>query len=220
MRPLCLYLPVSRHNKGGARIVAEYNVLIAGVGGQGVILISELLGNAAVRDGINVRGSEVLGMAVRGGPVVSIIRLGSDVYGPLIPAGKGDILIALEPSEALRNSTHLSQSSKVILNTETTVPFTVPLGESTYPAMDEIIARLSKVSSGIISLNAKEIAVEAGSPLSANIVMLGAAFGAGQLPIKLDTIKEAIQAHFPAKLGTINIKAFDLGYQQSRAHHQ
>jgi len=178
------------------------------------------LGNAAVRDGINVRGSEVLGMAVRGGPVVSIIRLGSDVYGPLIPAGKGDILIALEPSEALRNSTHLSPSSKVILNTETTVPFTVPLGESTYPAMDEIIARLNKVSSEIISLNAREIAVEAGSSLSANIVMLGAAFGAGQLPIKLDTIKEAIQAHFPAKLATINIKAFDLGYQQSRVHHQ
>ena len=216
MRSLCLHLPVSRYSKGGATIVAEYNILIAGVGGQGVILISELLGNAAVEDGINVRGSEVLGMAVRGGPVVSIIRLGSDVYGPLIPAGKGDILIALEPSEALRNSVHLSPSSTVILNTETIVPFTVPLGQSTYPDLDEIVARLNKISSRIISINAKKMAIEAGSAQSANMVMLGSAFGAGQLPIKLETVKDAIQARFPAKLAGVNIEAFDIGYRHSQ----
>jgi len=209
-------LPVSGDSRGGFKIVGEFNILIAGVGGQGVILISELLGNAAVRDGLKVRGSEVLGMAVRGGPVVSTIRLGSEVYGPLIPMGKGDILIALEPAEALRNSIYLAKSSTVILNMETIVPFTVPLGESTYPGLNEIVSRLKMASGNVISLNARQIAEEAGSPLSANIVMLGTAFGAGQLPIKIETMKEAIQARFPAKLARVNINAFDLGYQRCR----
>ena len=197
--------------------MAEFNILIAGVGGQGVILISELLGDAAVRENINVRGSEVLGMAVRGGPVVSIIRLGSDVYAPLIPAGKGDILIALEASEALRNSPCLSQSSTIILNTETIIPFTVSLGESSYPRLGEITARLNTVASKVITLNAKQIAEEAGSPLSANIVMLGAAFGASQFPIKIETIKEAIRTRFKTRLARTNINAFDLGYQHCQA---
>jgi len=212
-------LPVSRYRRGGAQIVGEFNILIAGVGGQGVILISELLGNAAVRDGLKVRGSEVLGMAVRGGPVMSIIRLGSEVYGPLIPMGKGNILIALEPTEALRNSIYLAKSSTVILNMETIVPFTVSLGESIYPDLDEIIARLNTVSNKVISLNARQIAEEAGSPQSANVVMLGASFGASQLPIKIEAIKEAIQARFPAKLARVNINAFDLGYRRCQPAH-
>ena len=95
-------------------MVKEFNVLITGVGGQGVILMSELLGNAAVSDDLNVRGSEVLGMAVRGGPVISTIRIGSEVHGPLIPMGKCDVLAGMEPSEALRNITYLSPSSLVM----------------------------------------------------------------------------------------------------------
>lgn len=164
-------------------------------------------------DGLNVRGSEILGMAMRGGPVVSIIRIGSEVYGPLIPIGKGDILIGLEPAEALRNSAYMAKSSAVLLNTETIVPYTVSLGESTYPDLHEIVAKLSMISSKVIRLNAGQIAAEAGSPLTANIVMLGAAFGTGQMPIKLTTIKDAIRSRFPVKVAPVNIKAFELGYE-------
>lgn len=184
------------------------------MGGQGVVLISELLGNAAVEDGLNVRGSEVRGMAVRGGSVVSTIRIGSEVYGPLTPMGKGDIIIGLEPAEALRNSTYLSKSSIVILNTEPVIPFTVSLGQREYPDLDKIIATLNKVSGRIASLDAAQIAGEAGSPMAANIVMLGATFGTGRLPMKIETIKDAIRARFPAKLVDVNIRAFDLGYQK------
>jgi len=207
-------LPVSRDSKGGGKIVNEFNIIIAGVGGQGVILISELLGNAAVSDGLKVRGSEVLGMAVRGGPVVSTVRIGSEVYGPLIPMGKGDILIGLEPAETLRNSPYLSKSSTIILNTEAIVPFTVSLGESTYPTLDEIMAKLNVISSKVVTLDARQIAEEAGSPMAANMVMLGASFGASELPIKIETIKEAIQTRFPEKLALVNINAFDLGYRR------
>ena len=194
-------------------MVKEFNILITGVGGQGVILMSELLGKAAVTDGLRVRGSEILGMAVRGGSVTSAIRIGDDVYGPLIPTGKCNALVGMEPSEALRNIAYLSKSSLVLLNTAVTVPFTVSIGESSYPSLEEMLRQLGKASDRIIQLDAAKTAEKAGSRLATNIVMLGALFGTGQLPIKMATIKETIQERFPAKVAPVNIKAFDLGYE-------
>ena len=197
-------------------MVKEFNILITGVGGQGVILMSELLGKSAVADKLKVRGSEILGMAVRGGSVTSVIRIGDDVYGPLIPMGKCNTLVGMEPSEALRNIAYLSKSSLVILNTAATVPFTVPLGQSEYPDVDQVLEKLNKASGRIIQLDAAQLAQEAGNLLTTNIVMLGALFGTGLLPIKIATIKESIQERFPAKVAPVNIKAFDLGYEACR----
>jgi indolepyruvate ferredoxin oxidoreductase beta subunit len=194
----------------------EFNVLITGVGGQGVILMSELLGGAAVKDKLKVRGSEILGMAVRGGSVTSAIRLGEDVYGPLIPDGKCSALVGMEPSEAMRNITCLSRSSLVILNTATTVPFTVPLRQSRYPSLEVILEKLNKAAEKVIPLDAARLALKAGSLLTTNVVMLGALFGTERLPIKLATIKETIEERFPAKAAPVNIKAFDLGYESCR----
>jgi indolepyruvate ferredoxin oxidoreductase beta subunit len=194
-------------------MVKEFNILITGVGGQGVILMSELLGKSAVEEGLRVRGSEILGMAVRGGSVTSSIRLGDEVYGPLIPMGKCDALVGMEPSEALRNITYLSKSSLVIVNIVITLPFTVSLGTSKYPSLEEILEKLFNASGRVIKLDATQIAQQAGSLLTTNIVMLGALFGTGKLPISIETIKETIRARFPAKTAPVNIKAFDLGYQ-------
>jgi len=193
-------------------MLKEFNVLITGVGGQGVILMSELLGKAAVKDDLKVRGSETLGMAVRGGSVSSTIRIGSEVYGPLIPTGKCNILIGMEPAEALRNIAYLSPSSLVIVNLRKVIPFTVLQGKSKYPSLDEILEKLNMISSQVIRLDAAQLAEEAGNPITANMVMLGAAFGTGQIPIKLETLKAVLQAHFPTKLAPVNMKAFDLGY--------
>jgi len=197
-------------------MVKEFNILLAGVGGQGVILMSELLGRSAIADGLKVRGSEILGMAVRGGSVTSIVRIGDDVYGPLIPQGKCDVLIGMEPSEGLRNASYLSRSGWVILNTTPIIPFTVSLGQSSYPSLDQVLEKLNSIAHKVITLNAAEIAKEAGSLLSANIVMLGALFGTGLLPIKISTIKESIEARFSGKAAPINIKAFDLGCQRAQ----
>ncbi len=194
-------------------MVKEFNILITGVGGQGVILMSELLGKAAIADGLSVRGSEILGMAVRGGSVTSIIRVGEDVYGPLIPAGKCDVLIGMEPSEALRNAQFLSKSGVVIFNTVPIVPFTVALGQSIYPSLEQVLEKLNSITGKIIQLDANQIAQAAGSLLAANVVMLGALFGTELLPLKVTTVKEIIEARFPAKVAPVNIKAFDLGYQ-------
>ena len=187
-----------------------------GVGGQGVIVMSELMGQAVVDDGLNVRGSEALGMAVRGGSVVSTVRVGSEVYGPLIPMGKADILVGMEPAEALRNAVCLSKSGLVVLNTRHVFPFTVSLGQCEYPALGEIIERLEGIARQVITLDATRLAEEAGSPLAANIVMLGALFATGRLPVKEDTIKKAIRSRFSDRLAPLNLRAFDLGYQECR----
>jgi indolepyruvate ferredoxin oxidoreductase beta subunit len=190
----------------------EINIIICGVGGQGVVLVSELLGNAAVRGKVAVKGSEVLGMAQRGGSVFSNLRLGGGAIAPMTPEGKCDVLIAVEPSEALRNINYLARNSVVVLNTTTVLPYTVYLGKSGYPTQDQIIEKLQKVTDRIITMNASGLAKEAGSLQAANVVMLGALFGTGLLPITEDIAKEAILARFKAKVGEINIKAFDLGY--------
>ncbi len=196
----------------------EFNVLLAGVGGQGVILMSELLGKAAIADGLRVRGSEILGMAVRGGSVTSVIRIGEDVHGPLVPQGKCNILMGLEPSEALRHASYLAESGLVILNTAPIIPFTVSLGQSEYPGLDRVMEKLGAVAGRVIKLDAAKSAIEAGSPLATNVVMLGALFGVELLPVKTSTIKQIIEARFSPKLAPINLRAFDLGYEAAGRH--
>ena len=127
-------------------MINEFNVVIAGVGGQGVILMSELLGNAAIAEGINVRGSEVLGMAVRGGSVSSTIRLGDEALAPLAPLGKTDVLVGMEPSETLRNINNITENTLVILNTEKVIPFSVSSLGSTYPELETVTEKLKKAS--------------------------------------------------------------------------
>ncbi len=191
----------------------QVNVVIAGVGGQGVILMSELLGNAAVRDNLSVRGSEVLGMAVRGGSVYSNIRIGDGIYGPLTPIGRGDVIVGMEPAEALRNISYLSPTGIIILNREKIVPFTVALGQSSYPSLEAIMEKLTAAASKVVTMDATQLAIEAGSQLSTNVVMLGALFGTGLLQIKTETVKKEIESRFNAKVVPLNLKAFDLGYQ-------
>ncbi len=195
----------------------EFNMLVAGVGGQGVILISELLGSAAVSDGLVVRGSEILGMAVRGGSVVSVIRIGADAHGPLIPEGKGDLVIAMEASEALRNAAFIAESGSVVVNTERVTPVGVSLGQGKYPELEKIIGKLKARSGRVVAVDAAKLAREAGSELSANLVMLGAACGVADIPIKADTIKAAIREQFSAALAPINLAAFSLGYDIGRS---
>ncbi len=191
----------------------EINIIICGVGGQGVVLMSELLGQSAVRAKVAVKGSEVLGMAQRGGSVFSNLRLGGETVAPMTPEGKCDVLIAVEPSEALRNINYLAKNSVVVLNTTTVMPYTVYLGESVYPTQEQIMEKLKKVTDRIITLDASGLAKEAGSLQAANVVMLGALFGTGLLPVKEENAKEAILSRFKAKVGEINIKAFDLGFE-------
>ena len=191
--------------------VKEVNIIIAGVGGQGVVLMSEILGNAAVRDGLRVRGSEVLGMAQRGGSVFSNIRLGDEVYAPLTTDGKCDVLIAVEPSEALRNIQYLNENTTVIINTRKVIPATVSLGKSSYPDIELILDKIKAVTPDLITMDATDLAEKAGSRQAANVVMLGTAFGCGKIPINLETVKDVIKSRVPARAIEANMRAFDSG---------
>jgi indolepyruvate ferredoxin oxidoreductase beta subunit len=193
--------------------VKELNIIIAGVGGQGVVLLSEILGAAAVRDGLKVRGSEVLGMAQRGGSVFSNIRLGTDVEAPMTADGKCDILVAVEPSEGLRNIQYLNKSSTVVLNTRKVIPAAVSIGKSTYPEIEVIKEKLEGVGCKVITVDAVELAEKAGNRQATNVVMLGTLFGSGKMPISLETIKEVVRGRVPAKAIDVNLKAFDMGYE-------
>jgi indolepyruvate ferredoxin oxidoreductase, beta subunit len=196
--------------------VKELNIIIAGTGGQGVVLLSELLGNAAVRDGFKVRGSEVLGMAQRGGSVFSNIRLGTDVEAPINAEGTCDIMVALEPSETLRNIQYLNKNSTVIYNIRKVIPATVSMGKSTYPEIDQIQAILQETAGKVIAVDAITLAEEAGNRQSVNVVMLGTLFGSGIMPIRTETMENLVREHFPAKAASVNIQAFHMGFEASK----
>jgi indolepyruvate ferredoxin oxidoreductase, beta subunit len=196
-----------------ATALKELNIIIAGTGGQGVVVLSELLGHAAVAAGFKVRGSEVLGMAQRGGSVFSNIRMGTDIEAPMTADGKCDIMIAVEPSEALRNVQYLGKNSTVVLNIRKVIPSTVTLGKSTYPEINQIVAKLKNACDKVITLDAVELAEKAGNRQSTNVVMIGALFGSGKMPFSPETMKEHISAKFAGKGAEVNIKAFDMGYE-------
>lgn len=190
----------------------ELNIVLTGVGGQGTIAMSEVLGKAAVLDGFKVRGSEVLGMAQRGGAVITYLRLGKEVYGPMVPEGKADVMIAMEPSEALRNLRFLSKDTIVVVGMRSIVPPSVSLGLSKYPDVEDVIKKLKELSNNVITIDPYKLATEAGDAIAANMVMLGALAGTGKLPIKVESLKQAIRERFKGKVVEVNLKAFDLGY--------
>jgi indolepyruvate ferredoxin oxidoreductase beta subunit len=196
--------------------VEEINIVLAGVGGQGTIVMSEVLGRAAVMEGIKVRGSEVLGMAQRGGSVVSFLRLGGAVHGPMVPEAKADVMVAMEPSEALRNIRYLSKNTMVLLSTRPVIPPSVSLGMGTYPKVEEVARKLKEHGGQVVTLDPFELAARAGSTLAANMVMLGALAGTGRLPLRVEALKRSIAERFKGKVAEINLKAFDLGYEQVR----
>ena len=189
----------------------EYNVLIASVGGQGGITLARILSNAALSQGLNVRVGETLGMAQRGGSVQSHVRFGADVYGPLIPERGSDVLISLEPAEALRVAKYIGRKTTVIVNTHPVLPTSVLLNETTYPEMDQILSILRKICGSIYPLNALDLAREAGLTRSLNIVMLGAFVALGEQIITLDAIKESMVASLPSRYREQNIRALEAG---------
>ncbi len=187
---------------------SECDVVVVGVGGQGVILISEIIGRAAMMAGLSVRGVETHGMAQRGGSVINHIRVGCD-FSAMISPGSADVLLAMEPAEALRYAHYLSPRGVALVNTRPVLPVTVTAGEASYPSIEEILAPLRAVASEVKSMDATGLAAKAGSPQATNVVMLGAL--SKHLPIEEATLLSALSATVPARFLEVNRKAFELG---------
>lgn len=194
----------------------KLNVVIVGVGGQGILTTSGILARAAMKAGINVVTAETHGMAQRGGSVEVHVRLG-DVKAPLIPEGHADVMIALEPSEALRYSKFLNEKSMVILNTRKIIPPSVTAGSGKYPELDEILAELKKITPRVIAVNASEIAEKAGNVLSANVVVIGMLLGYFPMPFQLEHVEEVIREVMPERIVDLNLKALKMGYRVAKS---
>ena len=184
---------------------------IIGVGGQGTVLATTLIGQAALLDGVNINVSEVHGMARRGGVVESAVTMG-DLMSPIISDGEADILLGFEPSETLRAAQKCSKETTVITNSHPLAPFTVAIGKGVYPDVESTMAALSKRVKKLVSLDADVLAHQAGTVLSLNMVMLGVLAKNTELPITVKSLKKAIKDNTKPKFLKMNLKAFDLGY--------
>lgn len=183
------------------------NIMIVGVGGQGTLLASRILGNAVIRMGYDVKVSEVHGMSQRGGSVVTYVKFGDKVYSPIIDNGEADIVLAFELLEAYRALPALKKDGRLIVNNQKINPMPVITGASEYPA--NITDKLSaKVNTTVV--DALALATEAGSIKAVNVVLIGVMAKNTDIPyeIWIDTIKTTV----PPKFLDVNLKAFELGY--------
>ncbi|MEW5914103.1 MAG: indolepyruvate oxidoreductase subunit beta [Thermodesulfobacteriota bacterium] len=192
--------------------MSTQRIVFVGVGGQGNLLASNLLGQAALEAGQHVVVSEIHGMAQRGGVVESAVILG-EATSPIVSNGEADVLVAFEPVEALRLLSKANQDSLVITNTRPLPPFTVAIGMAPYPEPGKSVAYLQKKVRKVVAFDGQGLAEKALNPLSLNMVMLGALFAAAKLPIPVKTMKKVIRSQTKKRFVESNLKAFDLGYQ-------
>jgi indolepyruvate ferredoxin oxidoreductase beta subunit len=189
-----------------------FRVVIAGVGGQGTLLASRLLAQSAIEDGHPIRIGETYGMAQRGGPVMSHIQIGGKVNAPQICPGKADVLLGFEEGEAVRRGiTYMKLGGLALVNSRRLPPVEVISGMVEYPSSNELMSLLSKITDSIISFDAMALAEEAGDPITANVVMLGALCESGLLPFPEATVIEVLRRTVRPTYHAVNLKAFELG---------
>ena len=190
----------------------SFKIVIAGVGGQGTLLASRLLAEAAINAGLSVKIGETYGMAQRGGPVMGHIQMGGEALNPQIRGGEADALLGFEPAEAVRRGvTYLKEGGLAIVNSRVTAPVEVISGLVPYPDMGKMMALLGEVTDRIKSFDATSIAEEAGDPITTNIVILGALTQSGVLPYGEDVMVKTIKAGIRPQFIDLNMKAFNLG---------
>ncbi|MEM1484318.1 indolepyruvate oxidoreductase subunit beta [Oscillospiraceae bacterium PP1C4] len=186
------------------------NCLLAGIGGQGTVLASKLISQTAMDKGQTVRTAETIGMAQRGGSVISHVRIGEDTYSPLIPKKTADILIGFEPSEAVRAIDYLKPDGVVVVSRKAIQPVTASLTGKEYDA-DRMLEFLQKNVAKLIIVDGDRICKECESTKVLNVALLGAAVKSGALNMTCEDIAKTIAKKVPEKFFEMNIKALMLG---------
>ncbi len=191
-------------------------LVIVAVGGQGNLLASSVLGEAALLAGIPLHMSEIHGMAQRGGVVESALVFG-DAKSTIIADGQADILVGFEPAETLRAIKKCNANTVVITNLAPLMPFTVNIGQGVYPDLKKLQELIGKKTARLIAFNAAALAEEAGNSLAVNMVLLGALIQTGILPLSVEEVKTAMGTKTKKAFLDTNLKAFDLGYAAAAA---
>lgn len=193
----------------------QTNILVSGVGGQGVVTLGLIISQAAILQGEKAIMSEIHGLAQRGGSVSVDVRIGN-FHAPIIPTGEVDLTIGTEPMEARRALSRAAKGSRVVISTEKLVPVTLSIHHKEYPDVGEIIGELSE-NFEVRSIDALAIAEELGNTKAANTALLGFAMGTGWLPLDTDKVREQIGKMFSGKALEINLKAFDRGLREAES---
>ncbi len=197
------------------------SILLCGVGGQGTVLASRLIAASALSRGEEARTAETIGMAQRGGSVVSHVRIGAEVYSSLIPQGKADIIIGFEPAEAVRNLSYLKPEGLVIVNQKAVKPVTATLGGMNYTG-DEMLTYLQQQVPNLITVDGEAICESIGSHKVLNIVLLAFAAASGKLGISVEELKAAVKAGVKPKFYALNETAINTAvsvYQAQTSLH-
>lgn len=193
---------------------ADKSILICGVGGQGTVLASKLIAQAALAKGLPVRSAETIGMAQRGGSVVSHVRLGSNAWSPLIPHGGADVLIAFEPCEAVRNIAYLKDGGVVAVSSKAVQPVSASLSGKAFDA-ESMITFLKKHAARVMVVDTDSLCEEIGSSKAANTLLLGAAVSSGMLGVTMEDLKAALKILVKPGFVALNEKALALGAQSA-----
>ena len=190
---------------------AQGNILFSGVGGQGILLASEIMAYALLAAGYDAKKSEVHGMAQRGGSVTAQLRYGDKVYSPLIEPGRADIQVAFEMMEAVRYLPYLHKKSIVVVNTQKILPPAVATGQTSYP--ENVLDHITALGIKVVLVDAFDLAREVGEVRTANVVMVGAV--STFLPMASFVYEEIISARVPARFRDVNLQAFAAGRKVS-----
>ena len=186
------------------------SILICGIGGQGTVLASKLICQAALSLNMDVRSAETIGMAQRGGSVVSHVRIGSGLHSPLIPLSAADILIAFEPCEAVRNLPYLKKDGVIVVSDKVIPPVTASLSGQSFDSA-VMIETLRKKSSRVMVLDTDSLSATLGSSKATNTLLLGAAAASGVLGVSLDDLKSALSVLVKPQFVELNVRALDMG---------
>jgi len=195
-----------------------YNIIITGVGGQGNVMASRVFSNMLVQKGYYVTIGETFGSSQRGGSVMSHMRVSSlSAWSPQVPKGRADVVVTLEPIEAIRVlAGYGNPAVKVLTNTRAIYPAGVIAGKLSYPTLDEIKEALKKLSARAWFIDATDEAVKLGNSILGNIIMIGALSAVGDLPVGRDDFTQALSRSLPAEKMADNLKAFDLGVEMMK----
>lgn len=191
----------------------EYNILVVGVGGQGVLKLAEMICEVAILENKNALMSEIHGMAQRGGSVFSEVRIGN-VLSPIFEDGEGDLLISLEPSEVLRYIHKIKKNSVILINDYEIIPFTVSLGISTYPDKEKIYESLKDITDKLYVINGTRILEEKNIAYTLNSFMFGLFSYINPLNFKLENFYKVLENNFKGKNLEINKISFELGREK------
>lgn len=199
---------MSVRSEQSKRRANKMNIMIVGVGGQGTLLASRILGKVAIKEGFDVKVSEVHGMSQRGGSVVTYVKYGEKVYSPIIDRGEADLILAFEMLEAMRALPYLKKGGKMIANTQKINPMPVITGAAQYP---ENIEEKLKTKIDLQAVDALSLAEKAGTIKAVNVVLIGLL--AKSMDVDKNVWLEVIKETVPEKFLDVNIKAFELGYE-------